>query len=249
MADQSERKDKKVLHTISDPRSPSIGIVRTPITILVRNSSETGMDSIENSVTYDHENSMQADEDYSKTEESYFTSSEMSSSLNSDSMIEEDKHDEEIVEETDKLASDVEATKVVEQEKINDFIENSEQLKEVPAIKKLKALESLYGACPSYGISVPNKLLDNVLVTPRVCRLPLDSLDNNVIFPSTPPSRYATDSPQYILRQKQWKRIEDEKLKMGIADENGLPPFADVTASAPSKLIKRSKFVGNSDRL
>lgn len=68
----------------------------------------------------------------------------MSSSLNSDSMIEEDKHDEEMVEETDKLASDVEATKVVEQEKINDFIENSEQLKEVPAIKKLKVREEIF---------------------------------------------------------------------------------------------------------
>lgn len=68
------------------------------------------------------------------------------------------------------------------------------------------------------------------------------SLDN--VCPTTPPSHFSYNSPQNILREKQWKRIHEERKKLGIESDENLPlPLYDVTASAPSKLMSRKQNI------
>lgn len=69
-------------------------------------------------------------------------------------------------------------------------------------------------------------------------RNPLGPVDN--ICPTTPPSHFSYSSPQGVIREKQWKRIQEERKKLGLeSDENVQLPLFDVTASAPSKLMLR----------
>lgn len=73
-------------------------------------------------------------------------------------------------------------------------------------------------------------------------RTPLESVDNVCL--STPPSHL--NSPQNSFREKQWKRIHEERKKLGLESNENLPiPLMDVTASAPSKLVYRKRTTDN----
>lgn len=81
------------------------------------------------------------------------------------------------------------------------------------------------------SINQPIRCFNQSIILQRV---PLVSVDN--ICPVTPP----VSLPQNVLRQKQWKRIQEERKKLGLESDENIPlPLNDITASAPSKLMLR----------
>ncbi|XP_065203208.1 uncharacterized protein LOC135833371 [Planococcus citri] len=225
-----------------DPRSPTTAFQRTPIMIL-HQAQDANMSVDENTceILNDNDvNSVEAVNDLGlDLEEDRNTSSSSTSFLSATMEVEEAN------------LTSCDPSPVVSDFNVSETLEKEPEIDQETAVETPKTIEPV---SDSIVLSSEKSCIETVtpddsfadiqleiknpakklFYTPNKKRVPLVAVDN--ICPVTPP----VSLPQNVLRQKQWKRIQEERKKLGLESDENVPlPLNDITASAPSKLMLR----------
>ncbi|CAH0388244.1 unnamed protein product [Bemisia tabaci] len=220
-----------------DPRSPTIGIARTPIFVENFDDSMSTLASSDSPLSMEYEDANSAsksDTSISCTDPSMIISelnfSEEESVPSSKAPLPEEKEME--------ITPPTPSTPVSVYLDDKDVeIPSSDSKAEVVTTPEPKHAPKSVSLTPVS--SNPNDPLFDVrkklFNATRMGRKPLENVQN-------------TASPQQILRAKQWRDFQEERVKRGIMlDENTPPPKFDGCASAPGKLATRRRPLALAD--